>query len=384
MRRGAILLLIAAFASPCFAVKQVPVNQLEQVLSAAHGKSDSKTADEIYALQLTERLSSARLAHDLATLPGPASRQALQSIADIAEFLDLPAADLPPTPPPDRPAEIALWNLTLATANKTVSSLPNFFATRETSHFVDTPSQPPRNTVDIIRYAPLHEVGDDTVVILYRDGHEFLDTKSSHHVSFDPANFQLSTIGEFSQMLATVLADSAHGHVFWSHWEQGVKGQMAVFRYQIAKPQSHYTVNFPGQKQDTQFIPPYHGEIGIDPANGSVLRLTMIAELSSKDPITRSNVLVNYGPVEIGENTYVCPLRSVALTLVREIRLNPSSFSDYEEQLGPLQTQVNDAVFRNYHLFRAEMRIITDDSSTPTPNQPPSPSPTPPPASPNH
>jgi len=382
IRRGAILLLVLAMAFPCLAAKRISVDQLEQIVSAAHGKSDSKIADQIYSLELTERLSPARLAHDLAELPGPVSRQALQSIADVAEFLDLPAADLPSTPKPDRQAEISLWNLTLATAGKTIAKLPNFFATRETTNFVDTPPEPPRNTVDTIRYAPLHEVADESVTVLYRDGHEFLDPKGSHHVSFDPSNFQLSMTGEFGPMLATVLADSGHGHVFWSHWEQGAKGQIAVFRYEIEKPASHYIVNFPGPKQDTQFIPPYHGEVGIDPADGSVLRLTMIAELSPKDPVTKSDVLVNYGPVEIGGSPYICPLRSIALTLARQVRLNPSSFSDYQEQYGPLQTRVNDVVFRNYHLFRAEMRIITDNPSTPAGSQPP-PAQVPPPSSPN-
>jgi len=379
MRRVAILLLISALSLPGFAVKRVPVDQLEQIVAAAHGKNDSKLGDEIYGLELTERLSAARLARDLAALPGPAARQAMQSIADIAEFLDLPAADLPATPPPDRQTEISLWNLALATSSKTISKLPNFFATRETAHFVDIPAEPPRNTVDTIRYAPLHEVGDESITVLYRDGLEFLDTKGSHLGSYDPNNFQLSTTGEFGQTLTTVLADSLHGHVFWSHWEQGAKGQIAVFRYEVAKPDSHYTVNFRGPKQDIQFIPPYHGEIGIDSADGSLLRLTMIAELNPNGPIIKSDLLVNYGPVEIGGSTYICPLRSVALTLAREVRTNSNPSSDYQEQYGPLQTHVNDVVFRNYHLFRAEMRILTDDASSPDGTPPP----VPPPASPN-
>lgn len=380
MRRVAILLLITTFSSPGFAVKRVPVDQLERIVAAAQGKNDSKTADEIYGLELTERLSAARLAHDLAALPGPASRQAMQSTADVAEFLDLPAADLPPTPPPDRDSQISLWKLTLVNASKTISKLPNFFATRETAHFVDTPAEAPRNTVDSIRYAPLHEVGDESITVLYRDGHEFLDKKGSHRVSFDPNNYELSTAGEFGQILSTVLADSAHGQVIWSHWEQGAKGQIAVFRYAVAKAASHYTVNFPGPKQDTQFIPPYHGEIGIDPADGSILRLTMIADLGPKDPVTKSDLLVSYGPVEIGGATYICPLKSIALTLVHEVRVNSNSFSAYQAELGPLQTRVNDAVFRNYHLFRAEMRILTDDASSPDGTPPP----VRPPASPNH
>jgi hypothetical protein len=379
MRGAAILLFLSAFALPCFAAKRVAVDQLERVISTPRSKNDAKTADAIYGLELTERMSAARLVRELALLPGPASRQALHSLADVSEFLDLPAADLPPTPPPDRESEIALWKMALANAGKTISALPNFFATRETTHFVDTPSEPPRNTPDTIRYAPLHQVGDESVTVLYRDGHEFLDTKGTHHASLDPNNFGLSTEGEFGPILETVLADSGHGHVFWSHWEQGVNGQIAVFRYEVAKPESHYTVNSPGPKRDTQFIAPYHGEVGIDPADGSILRLTMVADLSPNDRVAKADVLMNYGPVQIGGATYICPLNSVALTLVHEVRVNSNSYTDDEEQWGPLQTLVNDVVFRNYHLFRAEIRILTDDSSGPNGSSPPAP----PPAAPN-
>jgi hypothetical protein len=72
-------------------------------------------------------------------------------------------------------------------------------------------------------------------------------------------------------------------------------------------------------------------------------------------------------------------LNSVALTLVHEVRVNSNSYTDDEEQWGPLQTLVNDVVFRNYHLFRAEIRILTDDSSGPNGSSPPAP----PPAAPN-
>jgi len=152
-----------------------------------------------------------------------------------------------------------------------------------------------------------------------------------------------------------------------------------VFRYEVAKPESHYTVNSPGPKRDTQFIAPYHGEVGIDPADGSILRLTMVADLSPNDRVAKADVLMNYGPVQIGGATYICPLNSVALTLVHEVRVNSNSYTDDEEQLGPLQTLVNDVVFRNYHLFRAEIRILTDDSSGPNGSSPPAP----PPAAPN-
>jgi hypothetical protein len=38
--------------------------------------------------------------------------------------------------------------------------------------------------------------------------------------------------------------------------------------------------------------------------------------------------------------------------------------------LGPLETQVNDVVFRQYHLFRAEVRILSGDEAGTKENAP--------------
>ncbi|HEY5213260.1 MAG TPA: hypothetical protein VIJ38_09585 [Acidobacteriaceae bacterium] len=44
----------------------------------------------------------------------------------------------------------------------------------------------------------------------------------------------------------------------------------------------------------------YHGEISIDPKQGSILRLTVEADLTPSDPILMADIMVEYGPVEIG------------------------------------------------------------------------------------
>jgi hypothetical protein len=124
-------------------------------------------------------------------------------------------------------------------------------------------------------------------------------------------------------------------------------------------------VNFPNPRGDVQFVPAYHGEIGVNPADGSILRLTMVADLAPGDPGTRAGLLVEYGPVEIGGSTYICPLRSVALSLVWQMRLQKNQLTGDTMVRGPLQTRVNDVAFKDYHLFRAEMRILPDSEADP-------------------
>jgi hypothetical protein len=288
-------------------------------------------------------------------------------VADASAFLDLPVADIPETPAPDRALQAAVWNKALDYANKMVSRLPNFFATRETIYFADTPSEPPRDQTATIRYQPLHEVGNSSITVLYRDGHEFVDKASSRRTDAKPSEFELGTDAAFGSVLATVLADSAPAGAAWSHWENGPAGLMAVFRYTVAQKASHYAVTFPGQMRDMHLLPAYHGEIGVNPANGSILRLTMVAELKPGDPGTKVDLLVDYGPVEIGGGTYICPVKSVAYSLVREVRTDSNSMDGEQDVRGPLQSRVNDVVFGKYHLFRAEMRILPEGAES---NQP--------------
>src|ERR1035438_2422175 len=87
MRNLAVLLLIC-ICLPAFAAEPVTVAQLEKTLAAAHGKSDASTAQRLAEMELTERLSSAKLAYWNANLRGDKARQALIALADASAFLD--------------------------------------------------------------------------------------------------------------------------------------------------------------------------------------------------------------------------------------------------------------------------------------------------------
>ena len=126
-------------------------------------------------------------------------------------------------------------------------------------------------------------------------------------------------------------------------------------------------------------IPGYHGELAIDPASGAVLRLVLKAELQPSLPMRGSEELVEYGPVEIGGRTYICPLKSISITKMKALASHGSaSGAGSKDKPGssagnelkqtvtenePAVTAINDAVFENYHLFRAEVRILSEDSA---------------------
>jgi VWFA-related protein len=373
-------LFVAGIALPAVAAKRVTTDQLEKVLAAVHGKPDAKVALQLTNLELSERLSAEKLTRWEENLPGPESRQALVALADASEFLDPPAAEIPSTPPPDADAQRKIVALAVDYASKTVSRLPDLFATRDTIHFEDTPPrQSNTSSVDgtFTPYEPLHPIARTSDVVYYRDGKEVVDSEAGKDQQSELAASGLTTWGAFGPILTTVLVDVAQGTMGWSHWEQGADGPQAVFRYAVPKAKSHYEVHYCCVVKDNQShlfkeLSGYHGEIAIDPSNGSILRLMVAAELGKADPIAKADILVEYGPVEIGGATYICPLKSVSISLAHQQDIHAVRMQRYSATMveqnnqnteNPLQTLLDDVAFEQYHLYRAEASILTGDSA---------------------
>ena len=376
MRRLALLLLLAGIALGASA-KTVTVAQLEEILTAAHGRPDAKIAQQLSELELSERLSAAKLSRWEMELPGAESRRSLVVLADLSTFLDPPAAEIPATATPDLATQRQMLALTVDYASKTIHQLPNFFATRDTIRFEDSP-EGFRADTSAIPYQPLRPVGRASDTVLYRDGNEVVDSGAKGK---KPAAAPgLVTQGVFGPILATVLVDAAHGKMAWSHWEQGASGAQAVYHYSVAREKSHYQVEFccvPGDKGNGVFqeFSGYHGVIAVDPVSGAILRLTLEADLKPDDPLARSDIAVEYGAVEIGGKTYICPLKSVSVLLapppspgavqLQRYRGGALLEKDRRTEREHMQTLLNDVAFEQYHLFHAEARLINGNHVEP-------------------
>ncbi len=338
MRRPIILAFVAFLALPAFAVRGLTVAQLEQALATTHASPDVVVADQLSSFDLTERLSAIRYARLSAALPGEKARKSLLALADSAEFRSLPPDDIPTTAAPDLAEQRRMMALVVGYVTKAVHQLPNLFATRATTRFEDRPQGE-------FGYLPLHVVGNSSRTVLYRDGQEMVDATSGKSGSAEQG---LVSWGEFGPILSTVLLDAAQNKLAWSHWEQGVNGPLAVFAYAVPDQKSHYWVQFcciteivtgierskaglsgvspyysPNMEnyREAQRVlrekPGYHGEIVVDPGMGTILRVTADAELPLGVKLTRAAIMVEYGSVEIGGKSIVCPQRSVALSLIR-------------------------------------------------------------------
>lgn len=373
MRRLVVLLLLAGFVLQAWASKRVSVAQLEQTLSAAHGSPDAAVAQQLSGLELTERLSPARFARLKADLPGEKAREALTLLADSSAFLDLPVAEIPATPTPDPAAQRQMMALVVAYVTKTVHQLPNFFATRNTTRFEERPQEYEQQGKSLIGYQPLHPVGRSSDTVLYRDGREVVDSGTVKGKKPAPAAQSLNEWGVFGPILSTVIVDAAQSELAWGHWDQGAGGSQAVFRYAVPKEKSHFWVNYcciPGENGAGPMSPfhqiaGYRGEISVDPATGTILRLTVRAELKPTDPIVEADIMVEYGPVEIGGKTYICPVRSVSLS--RALSLRPLGtevgYVGSISAAGPRKKLLNDVAFEQYHLFRADARVLNENNS---------------------
>ncbi len=286
------------------------------------------------------------------------------ALTDMSAFLEPPAAEVPSLAKPDSDTQRKMIALAVDYVSKTIHQLPNFYATRVTTTFQDNPSLDESKTRNrraisdlIIISKTLHPVGRYSAAVLYRKGRE--------EVRADAAQSQaqgLTTSGEFGPILSTSLLDAAQGHLVWSHWEQGAAGPEAVFRFTVPADKSHYEVAYcciikpNGTRVYYRQFSAYNGEIAIDPSNGTILRLSLKATgLKSTDPIVKANIVVEYGPVELGGRTYICPLKGIALSLASEAQ---PLLGGRQEDFPPLQTSLNDVVFEQYHLYRADSHVL--------------------------
>jgi hypothetical protein len=351
-----VILLIFLFpAAPVHAQTQVTVAQLRQFLTSkqAAKESDSDLADRLSSVAVSEQLTPPTLSRLISgTGFGPKSAEQLQLLAFTSIFNPPPRTELPDIPAPDSAARQKMISAAMAYVNISLKLLPDLLATRTTSSFDNTLGQTeqkharPKATMHIVRQSHRE--------IAYRNGSEIADAAST--------DSGLTTWGEFGPILKTVLGDSFMGSVEWTRWQTSETGApLAVFRFTVPKASSHYLVDFccyqKSKDDPVQYPfrekPGYRGELYLDPATGVISRITLQADLTDADPVTKSEIAVQYGPVNIGGKNYVCPIQGIAVSEVRNLVM------ESVDRVG-LEKHVNVVRFLNYHKFGSTARILTE------------------------
>jgi hypothetical protein len=388
-----IALVVATIQGIC-AAQQITVAQLKEKLDAPvqqpaprgdvpHAMlQDANLASQINRLQLSERLNISTLDEILAHHNlGIQTKQALTLLADRSALLDPPASEQPDRPAPTAADQKEMLEAARAYVFKTLTHLPNFFATRMTERFYGIPPELNQTgkPVDI----GLHPRGSYSREITYRDGKEVLDPMRKRPPYQRPGTTDegesgvarwshsgLESWGEFGPEPAVILMDSDDGTIAFHHWEQSATGLVAVYRFSVPEQVSHYESNYSCNGNNSFHAQPgYHGSIAIDPESGAILRIMLQADWKVTDPISHVASVVEYGPVEIGGRTYICPLRSLAFSVEESDACAVSGH--YRRLVKPML--LNRTTFKDYHRLGSTAKILPDVPDTPEKPQNPEP-----------
>jgi hypothetical protein len=366
----------AAFSDNPADRKKITVGELLQTLSASQGKTDTELALQLSSFALVERLSTLRLSRLNAALPGEKSREALLLLADQSAFLDPPDDEISLQPAPDPAATRQMLIQVVNYVNTTLRQLPNFIATREIQGFEDRPQEDTIQSTGTVSlsYQPLHSVGMSTATVTYSGRKEVVGEPEKKTATKGQHVGGLVTTGEFGPILTTVVADALKGKIIWARWEQGAAATTAVFHYTVPEDRSHYRVKFcciangfhsNGQPELQIFDEQagYHGEIVFNPQDGSILRMTVEAEMPPQGLVPKAGIATEYGSVEIGGRNYLCPVRSISLLMAHTTPAQGMiSRTNYK---GQPKTFLNNVTFGNYRRFGSESHILTGEAEAP-------------------
>ena len=366
----AALLHESVAQSPPTALSPLSVGQLRQKLAESSSVSpgqvdapvarlqDANQAAEIDRLQLSERLTAAALAEILAkNAVGPQARQALDLLADRFALLDPPASELPKLPPPDQSHQQQMLEDARVYVSQTLSHLPDFFATRTTARFYGIPQELNESTMPV---QGLHLRGTYSREITFRDGKELIDPMKHPEGYETPLSLGLESWGEFGTESGMILTDADASMIAFHHWEKAPTGVLAVFRYSVPESESHYEVQYAcNGSASFHSKPAYHGALALDPASGAIMRVTIQADSKADDPLSHVASVVEYGPVEIGGKTYICPLRSLAFSVEER-----NTCTDEVHHSGVVKRMyLNRTTFTDYHRLGSTWRIVTDPAA---------------------
>ena len=335
-------------------IQRVTVAQLEQILPRSTAAPPRR---QLSGIVLTERLSQMKLQSLLAELHDKKLRESLEMIADESTFLDPPSAEISADPPPDQAEQQRMLKAAADYLNRAIPKLPDFFATRTADYYREVASYPGLATTDVSE--PLHAEQQSKETVLYRKGEEIVSSESPHAgTEVQP----LQTYGTFGPILSSLqFVSKSPGNVTWGWWEQTADGRRAVFRYQITGDPTLDLLGccYPNGSKDARVEIPAdsHGEFAIDPETGAILRVQTESDLPDFVPTKRSDMMVSYGPMEIGGKTYVVPLRSVNISRSRSV----ATLLQWNVSFiiwGPYETQMNVFTFDQYHVFRGKARIL--------------------------
>jgi hypothetical protein len=156
--------------------------------------------------------------------------------------------------------------------------------------------------------------------------------------------------GEFGDNLRKIFAPASEAR-FRFEKRTSLRGRRAaVYSYRVDRSRAPYVLHTSQQGKPVSAVVGLRGELVIDAADFSILRVVYIAEAIPVDfPMRAMQITVDYEDAEIGGNRYLLPSR--AEVMARSAKVSAR----------------NESLFRNYRKFSAASVI---EFGEPTPPQP--------------
>jgi hypothetical protein len=359
MKPLASILLLAVAVSPAFAatapeLKKITVEELKTLLSTDHSanKSDEETANDLKAIELSERLSPSVKESLDALVPGQLSNEQIYVLEARSAMLPPPPADIPSTPAPDAAAQQALLTKAATYVSQYYAHLPALTAARTTARFQDGADNPhpPQGGMKTANESangnPLwQQVGLHVRLMKLQKDTVETDNgveKAANTKEKMPwgSNGLIASVGA-PLPLATILQEAeTSGSPRFLRWESVNGKTAAVFAFSVDKKKTHYAINyccFPDTDagridygmskgapvadsgKDQLSAGPdwkpfkttagYHGELYLDPESGAVVRTLTEAEFKNSDLVRYEDIRTDYGRVAVGDKSLVVPLR---------------------------------------------------------------------------
>jgi len=277
--------------------------------------SDEDIAREIAPVVLTERLTEATLT-SLSGGPGNRTKRILRTLADESAFLDPPASELTTEAPPTAPEQKAILARASDYAAAYQHSLPEITCTKTTRRFNDDPSEDKTNADVAGRLTDVDPLAWDiqartNIVGRLRERDNVVSETTVNHA--DPA-----ASAEFGNLIGSVFLDDGAPRAVWSHWETIDSKRLAAFNYAIDPADSDFILNsccVEGQGGWRRENVTYRGSLVIEPASGTIFRITLQAMDTSPGAAThRNDSVIEYRPMNIGGKSWMCPNRTITLS----------------------------------------------------------------------
>ncbi len=331
------------FAFYSFAQQPLTVAKLVEFIRSSIQQKlpDKDVAGYLAGIKLTEKLDPKTIESLQGQGAGVRTVAALNKLAEGSAKLTAPAPKAAVAPPKTLPlppyveqqkviGEVRDYALNYS------QSLPNFICLQVTRRYEDRHYRPGEEG----SWATLDRLAEK---LSYFDQHEKYEAISQNDNSlFGKTSEDLGgalSRGEFGTLLRQIFDPASDAEFQWERWGM-LRGHLShVFSYSIDRAHSKETISY---NKILEVTPAYHGEVFVDKATNTILRVTVEPEPPADFPVQNIHQVLDYSSVDISGQKFLLPL--VSQVIMRSDGVGSK----------------NEVEFRGYRKYAADISIQFD------------------------